>query len=147
VPGPHPNQRVGAFPTDTNGEFSVSRFPRRTGAYYAYVEEEYSAVEANLTGTEVQVLPNLRAHVVDRRLRRGERLVVTGSIAPRLAGTTVKLRQANHRRPLTATTVRHGLFTLRAHLPVGQHSVWVSTAGGEGLIADSTPARSVTVRR
>ncbi len=113
-----------------------------------YLEEAYSAVDAHPTRTVVEVLPNLRAHVVDRHLRRGDTLVVTGRLAPRLVGTTVKLRQEDHRRTLTSTTVRaHGRFTLRTPLAVGEHSVWTSTEGGEGFIADRTPARAFTVRR
>jgi hypothetical protein len=131
--------------TNASGVAKSVQHPKVTTTYRWEFNGNNDVVPKRSAGRTVSVATKITLNVVDKTLKRGQDLSVSGKTTPVRAGATVKVWE-HHGSTTTklgsATVNSHGLWHLVRHLHQGTHTVYATTAA----TSTNTSGRSRSVK-
>lgn len=142
---------VGEDLSDASGRVSLKVKPTKQ-TYYRWRFVEIDSSLGSLSAPDlVRVRTAVTATVVDRTLRLGQRLVVTGKTTPAKPGYRATLWRASSSGPVkvgSALISASGSYRVAATVrKVGKWTVWVTVPAATGNLAGTSAKRSLTVSR
>ncbi len=131
--------------TGASGGFSTTFTPvKQTYVQWRVSEPGYAAAVSPTR--RVDVTAKVWATPYDTTITRSAPVRIFGKVAPNLAGATLTLRRVGSATPLAATRVAaDSTYGIRAYLPRGTWTVYVTSATGGGVLGGKSAGIRVVV--